>query len=1746
MARISTAHLQWSEWARTEDSRRQEDSSRPQPVCVTAGWMARISTAHLQWSERARTPDSRRQEGSSRPQPVCVTAGWMARISTAHIQWSDCGCRGVPAQTLFDSTKLFSSVRRMVTVQLAYTLYDDRVGGGGVSTVVVRLEFSPPTKVNWVKLPAGSLRIPASGNRGGRCRWSKGFLGNLPFPPFSFRRFYVLSSLRPHRLSRPRYADCMAISHPARWDTHFGQSAWQITPSPSGVEKFGMNRGEYEARSECKDVEEMGYPLVNPSICGIVRHEHRAGGGGGISPSKPADLRHRPARAPGRGGGISPSKPADLRHRPARAPGRGGDGISPSKPADLRHRPARAPGRGGGRMGYPRANPPISSTSATWRISASGPAENRGEAIAVAPAPPRRPHVYSTVQRETCPRSCRRRCGLDSPCCSRSDEGLAHAIVTDTRRLKCVHGCGAGTVRTLLGESKPRTDETLNLSKPFRWGYAWLTRTPLTLKKHSRKLEQPMRRRPCFLCEPRRNVELNGEIFARGKSRLRRYFPELNYFTCFGEMATGVPSAEKHPNGAMFPPVRTIANSHVHRQLPRPPSTATSTVNCHVHRQLPRPPSTATSTVNYHVHRQLPRPPSTTTSTVNYHVHRKLPCPQTTATSTVNCHVHRQLPRPPSTATSTVNCHVHRQLPCPPSTAASTVNCRVHRQLPRPPSTTTPTVNCHVHRQLPRPPSTTASTVNCRVHRQLPRPPSTATSTVNYHVHRQLNVHRQLPRPPSTERPPSTAASTVNYHVHRQLTRPPSSDGHCRLRMNARCRTAVHTLRTQQKPVTRVGPRETVCTVVTHEKALLRIPHERVEVKDSCYMIAAAASQRIVLNDRPAIGQWPRWTLQSHVQICRRYQMCIGCLLSQWKAKIGHRSPGGVKHRYCSTLKLARGAVRLCLRVYVWGDPPRTSPPPGRPVRSPVASPAATTWLESQLLLLPLAGESGEFRGCASIYLELGPSAQRGIERNFWAMAYDPINIAAVQGSAVFRGSQLAECGNRATRSAARNLDGGWTTTGDYETTADEVLWCERTRGSDTRRVKATVLEGSRRTLEQCGLTIRTAGAAVAERLARLPLTKANRVQSPAGSLPDFCKWESCRTMPALLHSHILSHSLALKNSLLRAAETSSLNLDCNCCNGHLPITASYTYGTILAFSCKSDNRVACPGIESECKLIAATLDTLRREHITNYKKTQVLSDNFIHFPREMRTGGRKQNACLPCRRNTAGLFACEFKSSLVAPASPQTRQVPYQCLFDIHSVEKLSLIRYLFSVQSSTGTWKSTLLRVSADELDRTTLGQYTPELVEIVCNATRGCFASVTFPPSSDGPSVVLLRYPEERRRGPLTDRDTAIRSVVTHISGKTNVLARGVAGEGEPSGPGASTWVDGRPLVSGACDEGRRRATAQRPAIAGVRLTAEQRLRLTYPTAQQRSLLCDQKGPSYSNSVSEEPSNEVNASASLSRRRQKAPYEHVSEFERGRMIGHRETGMSYHDTSARTGRAATTVMRVWNHDEKGTGPHNVTTARDDCHLVYMAVTNHTASSTVLVRHWSPKKGVFLVQNHKYGVKDTLIQYGGWGRGSRLGAEGYRNCRDEPLPFIARPLRRGGGGSMGRGRHYHRYAIVQLLAQIASRGGFYVPSGERRGARQAAKNIRQGSAATTVNEAIVLMYSTHSHNCRMSQLDNAPGHWPKFSRISSRSILESSSDCYCHLVRPMCTPSIIHGTRRRDTLTLKILRLQIAGNCG
>ena len=120
----------------------------------------------------------------------------------------------------------------------------------------------------------------------------------------------------------------------------------------------------------------------------------------------------------------------------------------------------------------------------------------------------------------------------------------------------------------------------------------------------------------------------------------------------------------------------------------------------------------------------------------------------------------------------------------------------------------------------------------------------------------------------------------------------------------------------------------------------------------------------------------------------------------------------------------------------------------------------------------------------------------------------------------------------------------------------------------------------------------------------------------------------------------------------------------------------------------------------------------------------------------------------------------------------------------------------------------------------------------------------------------------------------------------------------------------------------------------------------------------------------SVSAELPNKVEASAGMPRRRERAQYQQVSAFERGRMVGHHKAGLSYRDIVARTGHATTTVMRVWNQwREEGrtqrrasTRPHNVTKARDDLHLVRMPLTDRTALFSMINRRRSTAMGLDL----------------------------------------------------------------------------------------------------------------------------------------------------------------------------------------
>ena len=83
-------------------------------------------------------------------------------------------------------------------------------------------------------------------------------------------------------------------------------------------------------------------------------------------------------------------------------------------------------------------------------------------------------------------------------------------------------------------------------------------------------------------------------------------------------------------------------------------------------------------------------------------------------------------------------------------------------------------------------------------------------------------------------------------------------------------------------------------------------------------------------------------------------------------------------------------------------------------------------------------------------------------------------------------------------------------------------------------------------------------------------------------------------------------------------------------------------------------------------------------------------------------------------------------------------------------------------------------------------------------------------------------------------------------------------------------------------------------------------------------------------------------MKASAGMPRRRERAQYQQVSAFERGRMVCLREAGLSYRGIATYTGYAATTVMRVWNKwREEGRTQRCASTGP---HLVHVAVMDRT----------------------------------------------------------------------------------------------------------------------------------------------------------------------------------------------------------
>ncbi|GFU98540.1 transposable element Tc1 transposase [Trichonephila clavipes] len=100
----------------------------------------------------------------------------------------------------------------------------------------------------------------------------------------------------------------------------------------------------------------------------------------------------------------------------------------------------------------------------------------------------------------------------------------------------------------------------------------------------------------------------------------------------------------------------------------------------------------------------------------------------------------------------------------------------------------------------------------------------------------------------------------------------------------------------------------------------------------------------------------------------------------------------------------------------------------------------------------------------------------------------------------------------------------------------------------------------------------------------------------------------------------------------------------------------------------------------------------------------------------------------------------------------------------------------------------------------------------------------------------------------------------------------------------------------------------------------------------------------------------------------RRKGAKFEQISEFERGKIVGLREAGLSYRAVAARVQRNISTIMRVskqWTDEgrtarKSGSGPQNVTSAPDDRRLRCLLQRG--------LRSRIPLYRIPLTQNHRH----------------------------------------------------------------------------------------------------------------------------------------------------------------------------------
>ncbi|KAJ8898284.1 hypothetical protein PR048_003644 [Dryococelus australis] len=527
------------------------------------------------------------------------------------------------------------------------------------------------------------------------------------------------------------------------------------------------------------------------------------------------------------------------------------------------------------------------------------------------------------------------------------------------------------------------------------------------------------------------------------------------------------------------------------------------------------------------------------------------------------------------------------------------------------------------------------------------------------------------------------------------------------------------------------------------------------------------------------------------------------------------------------------------------------------------------------------------------------------------------------------------------------------------------------------------------------------------DRLASSPSTKANRARSPAEPLPDLHMRESRRMMPPiggflpLFHSGVVpySPSSAHETSLLRAAQISSLH--CNmlfiqrhCCplsTGQLPKSIFQNTGItlILYAQCRNaragetgyprenpptsgivryrDDKKACPALgwphltctvqhhEGNIARLARRSDEALEVRVSVAR----IAPSLLDLGRGVPTGIHP-TLKLPCH-DTCMVSISIFVSALSITSHVDERKGP------AIKGNWGSMPRYFPPFAVAGLSFASRFDRWSADAAILIVLIK--PRIQKYILENTRHQSVASLFPikPVPRSTTSTPVNHLENNAGNLMADSIIHLKAV--HDKGTTTL---------PPPHPQYVTGASEPAIHVSSCE-----AMAKSSYVSHAALHKSQRaLTISAKSSQPRQYgevewahthqVGVPGGEGYGVGSFHFLAHEVHVTCDCDQlaARPAQLYQHVSEFERGTMIGLRETGLSYRDISALTGHAATTMMRVCNQlrgegrtqRRAGTGPRNVTTARDDRHLGRMAVTDRTASSSVLARHWSDATGVDL----------------------------------------------------------------------------------------------------------------------------------------------------------------------------------------